>query len=106
MSLIAKDEADGAHVVLTEHFELHEQDQECVSVPRDSASAAALNVPLDSIPNGELQARSISVSGSAASPSESLHTVVSYNASFATSKERMEFALKVGFLILSFRKMT
>jgi hypothetical protein len=107
MSLIADDEADGAQLVLAEHFKLHEQDQEeFVSVPRDPASAAALIVPLDSIPNGELQACSISISDSAASPSESLHTVVSYNASFATSKERMEFALKVRFLIISFRKMT
>jgi hypothetical protein len=29
------------------------------------------------------------------SPSESLHTVVTYNTSFQTSQERMEFALEV-----------
>ena len=46
---------------------------------------------IDTTPERELQAR-LSV---LTSPSEAVQTIVTYNASFETSLERMDFALKV-----------
>jgi hypothetical protein len=76
------------------------KDQEQDRVPRASCMSTSAVDPgsslgLKSTPEKEFQTRGHH-EYSPASPSESLHhTVVTYNPSFATPQERMEFALKV-----------
>jgi hypothetical protein len=77
------EEAEGS----AEHRNLLHKDQELSLSVR--SSAANLGFFLNATPERQKQTSGYS------SPSESLHTVVTYNTSFRTSQERMEFALKV-----------
>jgi chromosome segregation ATPase len=65
---------------------LHKDQEQSLSV---CSSVANPGLFLNATPERQNQTSGYS------SPSESLHTVVTYNTSFQTSQERMEFALKV-----------
>lgn len=65
---------------------LHKDQEQNLSV---RSSAANPGFFLNATPERQKQTSGYS------SPSESLHTVVTYNTSFQTSQERMEFALEV-----------
>ncbi len=89
-------QSEAALLMPVDFCELQDQEHDCTRhAPCMSTCAADPDalLNLDSTPQREIRSRGHR-GCSPASPSESLHTVVTYNASFATPHERMEFALK------------